>query len=115
MMLLKRWRLYLLICGGCFGQSQAPATADELQYFRFMLMNVASLDHGSNAIKMYEDSLVKQFGLNPQEAAAIHGAAQSLNGLLIQLQQSEQAIKRGKSTITAADEQQLSALSDRRE
>ncbi len=62
-----------LILGGCYAQtSQAPATPDELQHFRFMLMSLASLDHGQSVNKLYDDYLVKQFGLNSQELTLIH-------------------------------------------
>ncbi|SPF39591.1 exported hypothetical protein [Candidatus Sulfopaludibacter sp. SbA4] len=107
---------FVLICSGCYGQaSQAPATAEELQYFRFTLMNLASLDHSPDSVKTYEDSLVKQFGLNAQESATIHAAAQSLNALLKQLRQSAQATLKGKQSLSSGDLSSLSALSARRE
>ena len=65
----------LLFSGACFGQTaQPPATPAELKYLRFLILNVASLDHSPDAIKSYEDSLVLQFGLNPQDSVAIHSA-----------------------------------------
>jgi hypothetical protein len=116
-MKLSKWLCgFLLVCGGCYGQaSQAPPTTDELQYFRFMLMNLASLDHSPESIKAFESSLVKHFGLNAQESAAIHGAAQSLNAVLKQLRQSAQAQTNGKRTLSAPDIASLSALSAQRE
>jgi hypothetical protein len=95
--------------------SQAPVTTDELQYLRFMLMNLASLDHDAKATEMFEDSLVKQFGLTHQESALIHAAGQRLTVLLKQLRLSSQSIARGKSKYSAADAASLSALSDQRE
>jgi hypothetical protein len=57
MKLLKTSCALLLFCCGCYAQaSQAPATADELQFFRFMLMNVGSIDHSPNAVAAYEAS-----------------------------------------------------------
>ena len=81
MKLPNRFCVFLLFCCGCYSQViQTPVTPDEAQYLRFMLMNLASLDHHPDAIKRYEDSLVKQFGLTKQESAALHVVAQRLNG-----------------------------------
>ncbi len=116
MKLLSQCSVFLFVCSGCFGQvTQKPATPDELQYFRFMLMNLASVDHDPAAIKMFEDSLVKQFGLNTQESAVIHAKAQSLNALLKQHRQSAQATLRGKKTLAPSDAAALSALDQQRE
>jgi hypothetical protein len=82
---------FVLLSLGCYAQTaQAPATAEELQYFRFMLMNLASPDHGQDAVKMFEDSLVPMFGLTTQEAATIHAAAQPLKPVLLQVKQAAQ-------------------------
>lgn len=116
MKLLKIICVFVLICYGCFGQTtQAPATPDELTYFRFMLMNLASIDHDPAAIKMFEDSLVKQFGLNQQESAMIHAKTQPLNVLLNQHRQSAQGILKGKKTLSATDAAALNALTQQRE
>jgi hypothetical protein len=69
MRFLKRFGIVTLLSGICLAQTQAPATPDELKYFHFMLMNLASLDHSSTSVSAYESSLVLQFGLNSQEAA----------------------------------------------
>ena len=108
--------LFLLLCCGCYAQSAQPlATTDELQYFRFMLMNLASLDHSPKAIDAYEASLVKQFGLNTQESATIHASAQRLNALLAQLRQSSEAVVNGKKSLSSADTTTLCSLSDQRD
>ena len=106
----------LLLSSVCLAQtSQPPATPDEVQYLRFMLLNVASLDHGPDAIKAYEDSLVKLHGLNAQESAAIHSAGQSLHGLLAQLRQSTRAIVANKTLLSGADKAALDNLDAQRE
>jgi hypothetical protein len=108
--------VFVCVCCGCYAQGPQPAaTADELRYFRFMLMNVGSIDHSPKAIDAYEASLVKQFGLNTQESAAIHAAGQRLNALLTQLRPSSKAVVNGKKNLSAADATALSALSDQRE
>jgi hypothetical protein len=113
---LNRLCVFLLFCCGCYSQApQALATPDELRYFRFMLMNLASLDHHQDAVKRFEESLVKQFGLNKQESATIHAVAQRLNVLLMQLRQSSQSMLRGKSDLSGADAAALSALSTQRD
>ncbi len=100
----------LLISSVCFAQtSQPPATPDEMQYLRFLLLNVASLDHSPDAVKAFEDSLVKQFGLNAQESQAIHSTGQTLRPVLAQLRQSSRAIVTGKALLAPAD---LAALAD---
>lgn len=112
----ERWVVCLLAASACFAQgSQPPASADEMQYLRFMMMNLASLDHHSDAIQKFEDSLVKQFGLNQQETARIHAAANELSALLKQLRQSSRAMVPGKSGLTPGDIAALSALAAQRE
>jgi hypothetical protein len=106
---------FVLLAGACFAQSQAPVTTDELQYFRFMLMNLASLDHSPAAVTAFENSLVPQHGLNAQEAAQIHAAGQTLAALLQQIRQSANAITAGKRSLSGADVAALQALINQRE
>src|SRR6266567_8597700 len=95
---------FAVLCFAWYAQAQqVPATQDELQYFRFMLMNLASLDHGTKAINMFEASLRPQFGLNDQEAATLHAAAQALKIRLIQLRESARRVASGKTSLSAAD------------
>jgi hypothetical protein len=106
----------LLAAGACFAQPpQAPASVDEMQYLRFLLMNIASLDHSPDAIQRFEDGIGKQFGLNKEEAAVIRAAGNELNALLKQLRQSSRAIVPGKSGLTPADSVALSRLAEQRE
>lgn len=106
----------LLACGACFGQTtQAPASADELKFLRFMLLNVASLDHSPDAIQAYEGLLVKQLGLNSQESAAIHSAGQTLNAVLGQYRRQLQGITAGKTSLSDTDKAALAALDAQRE
>jgi hypothetical protein len=115
-MKLSKCCILLFLCSCCHAQgNQAPATPDELQYFRFMLMNVGSIDHSPGAIKNYEDGLVRQFGLNNQESALIHAAGQRLNALLRQLRQSSQSITHGNRNLTGEDGKALQALIDKRD
>ena len=112
----QKWVVCLLAAGACFAQgSQPPASADEMQYLRFMMMNLASLDHHPDAVQRFEGGLVRQFGLNQQETARIHAAANELNALLKQLRQSSRAIVPGKSGLTPGDLAALSALAAQRE
>ncbi len=116
MKIVRKYCVFVLFCCGCYAQSAQPlATTDELPFFRFMLMNLASLDHHPKAIDAYEASLVKQFGLNAQESAIIHARAQTLNALLTQLRQSSQAVVNGKKNLSSADTTTLSSLSDQRD
>jgi len=99
-----------------FGQSsQSPATTNELQYFRFMLMNLASIDHGVDAIALYERALIRQFGFNQQESALVHAAAMRLNALQRQLRSSSQAIRNGKNKLSGGDVGALERLDAQRE
>jgi hypothetical protein len=95
--------------------SQPPVTQAQLQYFRYMLMNLGSVDHSQDSISSFEASLVPAFGLNSQEAATIHSAGQTLNVLLVQIRQSSQAITSGKAALSASDLSALSALAAQRE
>ena len=102
--------LITLVCA-----AQTPPQPDEIQHIRFMLLNIASLDHDPRAIKSFEDGLVKLFGLSSQESGAIHAAAQPLKPLLAQNRQSAKAIVAGKSTLSQADIAALLDLDSQRE
>jgi hypothetical protein len=54
-------------------------------------------------VAAYENSLVRQFGLNAQESAVIQSAGQRLNALLAQLRQQNAQILRGKQSLSNAD------------
>lgn len=108
--------VFLLAAGACLSQpAQPPATADEMQYLRFLLLNIASLDHSPDAIRAFEDGIGKQFGLNKQEAAVIRAAGNELNALLKLLRQASRAIAPGESGLTPADSAALSRLAEQRE
>jgi hypothetical protein len=95
--------------------AQPPASGEELIFLRFLLLNVASLDHSPDAIKAYEESLVLQFGLSTQESAAIHSAGQSLNTVLAELRQSTKTLVTGKPVLAPADVAELTSLNTQRE
>jgi len=63
----------------CFAQAtiQPPATADHLRFLSFLLERMGSIDHDARGKVHYEDSLVRQFGLNPQEVAVLRAAGQA--------------------------------------
>jgi hypothetical protein len=111
---------YAIRSDGITGRSvclavQPPATPAEVQYLRFLLLNVASLDHSPDAIKSYEDSLVRQFGLASKGSAAIHAAGQTLKPLLAQLRNSSRAIVAGRSVLLPVDSEALANLNAQRE
>jgi hypothetical protein len=106
----------VLLASVCLAQtSQPPATPDELQYLRFVLLNVASIDHHPNAIKTFEDLLVKQFGLNAQESAAIHAQGQVLRLLLVQHRSQRTSTMAGSTSPTNAQFATLAQLDAERE
>ncbi len=95
--------------------AQPPATGDEMKFLRFLLLNVASLDHSPDSVKAYEDSFVMQFGLSPQESAAIHSAGQTLHTTLAELRQSTQTLVAGKTALGPSDVTALASLNAQRE
>jgi hypothetical protein len=106
----------LLVSGACFGQTaQLPATPSELKYLRFLLLNVASLDHSPDAVAAFESSLVLQFGFSTQESAAVHSAGQTMKTTLVQLRQSTQTLVAGKTTLAPGDLTALASLNAQRE
>ena len=108
--------LLLQLACACYAQSSQPsATADEMQFLSFMLMNVGSIDHDAKAVAAYQDLLIKQFNLNTQESAFINSQGQALNTLLKQLRAQSQAILSGKTSLSAADAAALTALANQRQ
>jgi hypothetical protein len=82
--------------------AQPPATPQEVEYLRFILLNVASLDHDPKAISSYEDSLVKLHGFSKQDSAALHAAGQTLHALLLQQRQANQALVGTNKSLPAS-------------
>lgn len=108
--------LILLFCFGLRAQSpQPPATPDEVKYFRFMLMNLASLNYSPDAIAPYKNYLRIQHGLNDQDMSAIDGATSALHTLLQQIGQSSALIQTGKTALSPADIAALESLFAKRE
>jgi len=106
----------LLLFSACYAQTSQPAaTADEMQFLSFMLMNVGSIDHDPKAVAAYEDLLIKQFNLTTQESAFIHAQGQLLNTALKQLRSQSQAIVSGKKNLSASDASALTALIEQRQ
>jgi hypothetical protein len=109
----------VLFSGLCQAQpnlTSPPAVSpQELRYLRFMLINVASLDHDPKAIAAYEDSLVKLHGLSTQDSAVIHSAGQTLHTALAQNRQSANAITAFRTTLLPSDLAALAALDAQRE
>ena len=63
------------VCILCHAQVAQPTlTSNELQFFRFLLMTVGSIDYDPNAVASYEQQLPRVFGLNERETAVIHSA-----------------------------------------
>lgn len=94
---------------------QPPASPADLDFFRYLLLTIGSPDYDPAAIQMYEDSLGSLFGLNQKEAAVIHAAGQSFRTTLLQIRQSTNAITRGKTSLSTADQTALSNLVAQRE
>jgi hypothetical protein len=113
----------LLISGACFAQAPPPPVAapqqvasfEQMKYLRFILLNVASLDHSPDAIQAFEDHLVLLHGLNAQESLAIQSAGQALKPLLAQLRQAGLAAVAGKQVLSPAGIATLQALNAQRE
>jgi hypothetical protein len=103
----------LLVASVCPGQT--PTIPNEQQYLRFILLNIASLDHHPDAIRSFENQLVKQFGLSAQDSAQIHAAGVALRPLLDQNRRSGQASAAGKNTLSQADLAALQNLDTQRE
>lgn len=105
----------MLLATSLFGQgAQRPATSDELDYLRFLLLNMGSIDRDPNATKS-EYLLAKQFGLNDQETVAIRAAGLELKTLLIQQRQTARALVPGRTGFSASDAATFRALSTQRE
>jgi hypothetical protein len=101
----------------CYGQTaQPPATSEELKYLRFLLMQMGSAGHHPNAKAAFENNLIRQFGLNNQEAAVIRAAGQELQVVLQQLRPAVRAIVPDSTgRLSAWDKATLAALTAQRE
>ncbi len=101
----------------CHAQTVQPAaTPSELKYLRFLLMQMGSIDQHPGARTAYERNLVRQFGLNNQEAAVIRAAGQELQGLLQQLRPAARSVvPDATGNLSIADKATLAALTAQRE
>lgn len=91
----------LFVSAVCSGQ--APSVPSEQQYLRFILLNIASLDHDPEGIKAFESHLVKQFGLSTHDSASIHAAGQALRPLLDQNRRAGRTLVAGKRVLSPGD------------
>ncbi|MCC6585759.1 MAG: hypothetical protein IT168_03495 [Bryobacterales bacterium] len=98
----------------CLGQ-QTPSVPGEQPYLRFILLNIASLDHDREAIKAFEGQLVKQFGLSAQESALLHAAGESLRPLLELNRRAGLAVAAGKRGLSPSDVATLRDIATQRE
>lgn len=106
----------LLSAFSCYGQTVQPAaTPDELKYLRFLLMQIGSIDNHPTSRTAFEGNLVRQFGLNNQEAALIRAAGQELQALLLQLRPAVRAIVPDSTGLSPAAKATLEALTAQRE
>jgi len=95
----------------CRGQTAQPAaTPDELKFFQFMLMNLASIDHSPDAVTSYSKLLGRQFGLNDTETGILNSAAVTLRTQLQQIRSSTTNIVSRNQVLSAADRAALQAL-----
>ena len=106
-------RAVLLASAVCFAQT--PSLPTEQQYLRFILLNIASLDHDPKTIKAFETQLVKQFGLDTRESALLHAAGQTLRPVLDQNRRTGRAVVAAKKTLSAGDVTTLRELDAQRE
>jgi hypothetical protein len=113
----SKFCILLVLSLSCYAQTaQPPATAAELQYFQFVLMNLASLDHGPDAVTAFETSLVPAFGLNSQEAATIHAAGQALKTVLAQIRRTSASVMAsGAAALTPEGSNTLATLAAQRQ
>jgi len=116
------WLLLLLLFSAIsgFGQAvtvQPPATADELRYLSFLLMQMGSVDNHPNAKLTFEGSLARQFELNQQELAVVRAAGQELQVLLQQLRPTVRSIRADGATgrLSMADRTTLGSLNAQKE
>jgi hypothetical protein len=100
----------LLICSAALAQSQAPASANELKYFRYLFRTLGSIDYSSSFIQNFESAVIAQFGLNAQEAAMLDSAGQSFRSVLASTRTSAISILSAKTSLTSADGAALAAL-----
>jgi hypothetical protein len=106
----------LLVSSGCYAQTvQSSAAPTQIQYLRFILMNIASLDHAQEATDHFEALLVKQFGLTTQDSAAIHGAAMTLRSSLVQIRKSSQSVAGGSAALSSNSAATLNSFANQRE
>jgi hypothetical protein len=112
------WRSILptiAICISGYGQAtQAPATPDELNYFRFILLHLGELNSPS-AVATYEAQLARNFALNAQEVAVIDAAARDMASTLGQIRTSLNTITAGKTSLLPSDNAAAAQLSAQRE
>jgi hypothetical protein len=87
----------------------------EQEYLRFILLNIASLDHDPEGIKVFERQLVKQFGLNTRESESIHAAGQALKPLLDQNRRTGRTMAAGARALSPSDLAVLQELDAQRE
>jgi hypothetical protein len=107
----------LVAFGSASGQpAVSSATADELGYFRFLFMNVASFDNASDTLKTpehtksFEQHLTIALGINAQESAVIHAAAAAYGATLQRTAAVRNRITDGKTYLSPSDNAAIASL-----
>lgn len=75
----------LAVCSAAGRPHVEPATPEELQYFRYLLMTIGSPDYSRDAIDKTEGALAYQFGADAREAGVIHAAGARLRTILTEM------------------------------
>ncbi len=88
-MLVTRFALQaVLLSSSCFAQTTAPSLKDvDLPYFRYLFMGIANPNDDPAIARQRESALVVQFGLDAEQAQALHQAAVDYRRAIQQLQQ----------------------------
>jgi hypothetical protein len=90
--------------------TQAPATAGELTYFKFLLTELAGPLSTPSSVKITEQILAVQFGLNEHELSVIDSARLQMQPVLRQAREATQALVAGKQTLAQSDLAALAAV-----
>lgn len=90
---------------------QPPATSDEIDFFHYLLISIADPAIDPNMARQNETNMILQYGLNSQEAAALHAAGQQFASAMNNFRSKRRTILAGKAIPSATDEPALVSVS----
>jgi len=99
------------LLGSLLGQAPGTPVRSEIDYFRHVFMAIGNLEDPASDLQRREKAMVRQFGLNPVQAQALHAVAGEFRTGLAGIRTAATSVLvASRGTLTDADRGRLNEL-----